>query len=188
MLQPHDNWSSLGVPAPPSMLPVSHNASPSTGSRYVCLGPQDGSVSVGFFLLILLCARGWLGFYLWSVLSRMCPKMTGSRTAQLLLILCSGFEVIALRSPLISQTTCRLLTRATWGCHCGCDRASRSLDPPSVKWDSNLTWLTLDFHKGQVQLKFGIWVGTQYSNVTQGLPTYLQSSEEVFPKQNLTRV
>ncbi|XP_010608854.1 T-box transcription factor T isoform X4 [Fukomys damarensis] len=32
MLQSHDNWSSLGVPSHTSMLPMSHSASPSTGS------------------------------------------------------------------------------------------------------------------------------------------------------------
>ncbi|KAM4866212.1 T-box transcription factor T [Thomomys bottae] len=32
MLQPHDNWSSLGVSPHSSMLPMSHSTSPSTGS------------------------------------------------------------------------------------------------------------------------------------------------------------
>lgn len=32
VLQSHDNWSSLGVPSHTSMLPMSHSASPSTGS------------------------------------------------------------------------------------------------------------------------------------------------------------
>ncbi|XP_060611062.2 T-box transcription factor T isoform X3 [Anolis sagrei] len=32
MLQPHDNWSSLGVPPPTSMLPMSHNTGPPTSS------------------------------------------------------------------------------------------------------------------------------------------------------------
>ncbi|XP_003227212.2 T-box transcription factor T isoform X1 [Anolis carolinensis] len=32
MLQPHDNWSSLGVPPPTSMLPMSHSTGPPTSS------------------------------------------------------------------------------------------------------------------------------------------------------------
>ncbi|XP_038959403.1 T-box transcription factor T isoform X3 [Rattus norvegicus] len=44
MLQSHDNWSSLGVPAHTSMLPVSHNASPPTGSSQY---PSLWSVSNG---------------------------------------------------------------------------------------------------------------------------------------------
>lgn len=35
MLQSHDNWSSLGVPPPTSMLPMSHSTGPPTSSRYV---------------------------------------------------------------------------------------------------------------------------------------------------------
>ncbi|XP_010597163.1 T-box transcription factor T isoform X3 [Loxodonta africana] len=44
MLQSHDNWSSLGMPAHSSMLPVSHNSGPSTGSSQY---PNLWSVSNG---------------------------------------------------------------------------------------------------------------------------------------------
>ncbi|XP_013004276.1 T-box transcription factor T isoform X1 [Cavia porcellus] len=44
MLQSHDNWSSLGVPSHTSVLPMSHSASPSTGSSQY---PSLWSVSNG---------------------------------------------------------------------------------------------------------------------------------------------
>nr|XP_004651144.1 T-box transcription factor T isoform X3 [Jaculus jaculus] len=44
MLQSHDNWSSLGMPAHASMLPMSHNGSPPTGSSQY---PSLWSVSNG---------------------------------------------------------------------------------------------------------------------------------------------
>ncbi|XP_055246674.1 T-box transcription factor T isoform X4 [Gorilla gorilla gorilla] len=49
MLQSHDNWSSLGMPAHPSMLPVSHNASPPTSSsQYPSLwSVSNGAVTPG---------------------------------------------------------------------------------------------------------------------------------------------
>ncbi|XP_004368841.1 T-box transcription factor T isoform X2 [Trichechus manatus latirostris] len=44
MLQTHDNWSSLGMPAHTSMLPMGHNSSPSTASSQY---PNLWSVSNG---------------------------------------------------------------------------------------------------------------------------------------------
>ncbi|XP_037673499.1 T-box transcription factor T isoform X2 [Choloepus didactylus] len=49
MLQSHDNWSSLGMPAHPSMLPMSHNPNPPTGSsQYPNLWPvSNGTITPG---------------------------------------------------------------------------------------------------------------------------------------------
>ncbi|XP_062954113.1 T-box transcription factor T isoform X3 [Cynocephalus volans] len=46
MLPSHDSWSSLGVPAHPSMVPMSPNASPSAGSsQYTGLWPVGGGAA-----------------------------------------------------------------------------------------------------------------------------------------------
>ncbi|XP_042545643.1 T-box transcription factor T isoform X1 [Dipodomys spectabilis] len=43
MLQPHDNWSSLGVSPHASMLPMSHSSSPSSSSQYSSLWSVSNS-------------------------------------------------------------------------------------------------------------------------------------------------